>query len=78
MAPLATSANGKISRAFSAKKARDAHTGSISASAIFSLSLAIALSAWPGSANVFLKKKKRKSMRGRTKSSNSPHGVTLI
>ena len=77
MPPLATSVNGRILRSFTAKKARDAHTGSISASAIFLLRMAIALSAWPGSANVFLKKRK-KSMRGRTKSSNSPHGVTLI
>jgi len=75
---VATSANGRIYVPISVQTVRDVLMDSISASAIYLLSTAIALNAWPGNANASKRTKRMKSATGRMKSSNSPPGVMPI
>jgi len=72
------SANGKIYVPILVQTVRDVPMASISASAIYLLSTAIALNAWPGIANASKRTKRMKSMMDKMKSSNSPPGVMPI
>jgi len=75
---LATSANGRIYVPISVQMVRDALMASISASAIYLLNTAIALTASAGNANVSKRMKRMMNTTGKMKSSNYPPGVMPI
>jgi hypothetical protein len=76
---LATSANGRIYVPISVQMVRDALMASISASAIYLLSMAIALTASAGNANASKRMKRTKmNTMDKMKSSNFPPGVMPI